>query len=147
MKSILLALVLVAGVVMVSCGGPAEQAKAPAGTPSGTPAGTPPPPPARTVAVVNSRCPILPDSAINKDAVISELVVEFEGQKIGFCCGGCPEQWNALTDAQKRAKLQAVMGETAPAPTTSQPPAQPADPPVGGPVGEPAGEPAVEPAG
>jgi len=37
------------------------------------------------------------------------LVVDFEGQKVGFCCAMCPPQWRALSDDEKRAKLAAAM--------------------------------------
>lgn len=33
---------------------------------------------------------------------------EFDGKTIGFCCPGCIEQWNALSDEQKAEKLSAA---------------------------------------
>lgn len=33
--------------------------------------------------------------------------VDFNGQTVGFCCPGCIEQWNALPDHEKEAKLAA----------------------------------------
>ncbi|MBI5722395.1 MAG: hypothetical protein HZA50_00395 [Planctomycetes bacterium] len=53
---------------------------------------------------VNARCPIL-GKKINPDSVPASLTREFKGQKVGFCCGGCPGAWDKLTDAEKEAKL------------------------------------------
>jgi hypothetical protein len=57
--------------------------------------------------LVNSRCPIM-GSAINPDSVAANLTRDYKGQKIGFCCAGCPSAWDKLTDAEKQAKLSAV---------------------------------------
>ena len=59
-----------------------------------------------TVKVVNAKCPIM-GSTIDPAAVPANLVAEFDGQKIGFCCAGCPEAWDKLSDAEKTAKLAA----------------------------------------
>ncbi len=53
---------------------------------------------------VNSRCPIM-GSPIDRDKVDASLTRDYNGQKIAFCCGGCPSAWDKLTDAQKQAKL------------------------------------------
>lgn len=53
---------------------------------------------------VNSRCPIM-GSPINRDRVDPSLTRDYNGQKIAFCCGGCPSAWDKLTDTQKQAKL------------------------------------------
>jgi hypothetical protein len=37
--------------------------------------------------------------------VPATLTREFKGQKVAFCCGGCPAAWDKLTDEQRRAKL------------------------------------------
>jgi len=62
-------------------------------------------PQARDLA--NGRCPIM-GSPIKADAVTANLTRDYKGQKIGFCCGGCPAAWDKLTDAEKQAKLNAV---------------------------------------
>jgi len=53
---------------------------------------------------VNSRCPIM-GSPIGRDRVDPSLTRDYNGQKIAFCCGGCPSAWDKLTDTQKQAKL------------------------------------------
>ena len=53
-------------------------------------------------AVVNARCPIMGGK------VADGLTRDYKGQKVGFCCGGCPSQWDKLTDAGKDAKLAAA---------------------------------------
>ena len=60
-----------------------------------------------TVTVVNAKCPIM-DNAIDSEAVAVALVRDFKGEKVGFCCAGCPEKWDALSDVDKIAKLAAV---------------------------------------
>ena len=52
----------------------------------------------------NTRCPIM-GSPINPDKVPNSLVRDYKGQKIAFCCGGCPASWDKLADAEKNAKL------------------------------------------
>ncbi|MBI5722396.1 MAG: hypothetical protein HZA50_00400 [Planctomycetes bacterium] len=58
-------------------------------------------------AVVNTRCPIMSSSKIDPAKVPANLTREFKGQKVGFCCGGCPSAWDKLTDAEKETKLNA----------------------------------------
>ena len=53
----------------------------------------------------NTKCPIM-GSPINPSKVPEGLTRVYKGKKIAFCCGGCPGQWDKLTDAQKDAKLQ-----------------------------------------
>ncbi len=57
--------------------------------------------------LVNARCPIM-GSAIKPESVTANLTRDYNGQKIGFCCAGCPSAWDKLTDAEKQAKLSAV---------------------------------------
>jgi len=68
-----------------------------------------PPPPKR--AVRNVRCPIM-GSEIDPNNVPEELVRLWQGQRIGFCCAGCPEAWEKLSDTEKQAKLKAAMPAT-----------------------------------
>ncbi len=52
----------------------------------------------------NNRCPIM-GSSINTEKVTTNLLRDYKGQKVAFCCAGCPSTWDKLTDAQKQAKL------------------------------------------
>lgn len=52
----------------------------------------------------NARCPIM-GAPINPDKVSKDLIRDYKGQKVAFCCKGCPSQWGRLTDTQKAAKL------------------------------------------
>lgn len=57
-----------------------------------------------SMGIVNSKCPMMPSHAAG-----SKVTVDFNGQKVGMCCGGCVPAWNKLTDEQKAAKLKAAM--------------------------------------
>ncbi len=63
------------------------------------------PPPA---GVVNAVCPIM-GNKIDPAKVPDSLIREYKGQKVGFCCAGCPVAWDKLSDAEKDAKLQAAL--------------------------------------
>ncbi len=52
----------------------------------------------------NNRCPIM-GSPINPEKVTKNLIRDYKGQKVAFCCAGCPSTWDKLTNAQKQAKL------------------------------------------
>ena len=52
----------------------------------------------------NTACPIM-GSRINTSKLPASLIRKFNGQKVGFCCAGCPAQWDKLSNAQKQAKL------------------------------------------
>ena len=56
----------------------------------------------------NSSCPIM-GGVIEPDKVAKKLIREHKGQQVAFCCGGCPTQWDKLTDAEKDAKLSKVL--------------------------------------
>ena len=60
------------------------------------------------VEFVNDHCPIMTGSEIKPDSVPDNLIRDFNGKKVAFCCGGCPEAWDNLSDAEKVAKLAAV---------------------------------------
>ncbi len=64
--------------------------------------------PKPTPHFANVRCPIK-GTPINPEKVTPALTREFHGQMVAFCCGGCPEAWDKLTDAEKQAKLAAAM--------------------------------------
>ena len=55
----------------------------------------------------NNRCPIM-GSPINTEKVTKNLIRDYKGRKVAFCCAGCPSTWDKLTDAQKQAKLPKV---------------------------------------
>lgn len=58
---------------------------------------------AADMGIVNSKCPIVPSHpATNK------TIVDFKGQHVGLCCAGCVGKWNALSDADKQARLDAA---------------------------------------
>ena len=52
----------------------------------------------------NSLCPIL-RAPIEPDKVTEDLIREYKGQKVAFCCKGCLATWDKLSDAQRDAKL------------------------------------------
>ena len=58
-------------------------------------------------AIANARCPIM-GSKIDASKVPAKLTRMYKGSKVAFCCGGCPAAWDALTDAEKQAKLKAA---------------------------------------
>ncbi len=55
----------------------------------------------------NTRCPIM-GSSINPDKVAKNLRRDYKGQKVAFCCGGCPATWDKLTNAEKDVKLAKI---------------------------------------
>ncbi len=55
----------------------------------------------------NNRCPLM-GSPINPEKVTKNLIRDYKGQKVAFCCAGCPSMWDKLTDAQKQTKLAKV---------------------------------------
>ncbi|MFI4911725.1 MAG: hypothetical protein ACIAQZ_08680 [Sedimentisphaeraceae bacterium JB056] len=60
-----------------------------------------------TPQFANVRCPIM-GSPINPEHVADNLVREFKGEKVAFCCGGCPARWDKMTDAEKQEALDKV---------------------------------------
>ncbi|MHC4882232.1 MAG: hypothetical protein ACYTEN_07135 [Planctomycetota bacterium] len=61
--------------------------------------------------IVNSKCPIM-GGTIDPDKVPDNLLREYKGQKVAFCCGGCPASWDKLSDTEKEAKLDKVKIKT-----------------------------------
>jgi soluble cytochrome b562 len=57
---------------------------------------------------VNDRCPIT-GKAIDIMNRPKDCTRMYKGMKVGFCCPNCPPEWDKLTDAEKDAKLKAVM--------------------------------------
>lgn len=58
-------------------------------------------------ALANSNCPIM-GTPIQAASVPAGLVRDFHGQKVAFCCPGCPATWDSLSPADKAAKLAAA---------------------------------------
>ena len=56
---------------------------------------------------VNAKCPVSGMAVAEKTAL--DNVRMFSGKLVGFCCNKCPTAWDKLTDAEKAAKLKAVM--------------------------------------
>ena len=104
-KLLSVALIVVFAVGLIGC-------KKPAATEKGGGATTKP---AATVATVNSKCPMM-GNKFNSAKVAPELVREFGGKKVGFCCAGCPEKWDKLSDIEKTAKLATAMAPALPTP-------------------------------
>jgi len=59
-----------------------------------------------TSKFVNDRCPIM-GSPIDPKNVPDNLTRVYKGKKVAFCCGGCPGEWDKLSDQEKEAKLKA----------------------------------------
>lgn len=59
----------------------------------------------------NVRCPIM-GAPIKPDKVAKNLIREYKGQKVAFCCAGCPSKWDKFSDSDKTSKL----AKAAPAP-------------------------------
>lgn len=57
--------------------------------------------------LANVRCPIM-GSLIDPAKASSKLTRMYKGQKVAFCCAGCPATWDKLTDADKQTKLAKV---------------------------------------
>ncbi len=72
-------------------------------------------------AYVNDRCPIM-GTPIDPTKVTAALTRVHEGQKVAFCCAGCPQTWDQLGNPQKATKLASVMAQ----------PARPGTPPMNG---------------
>ena len=64
----------------------------------------------------NVRCPIM-GAPIKPDKVTKDLIRDYKGQKVAFCCAGCPARWDKLSDSDKISKLAKV----APAPKVPSP--------------------------
>lgn len=60
-----------------------------------------------TPKFVNNKCPIM-GTPIDPDKVPADLIREYKGQKVAFCCAQCPAAWDKLSDAEKDAKLAKV---------------------------------------
>ncbi|UCD51851.1 MAG: hypothetical protein JSW27_04290 [Phycisphaerales bacterium] len=59
----------------------------------------------------NTLCPIM-GAPINPEKVAANLVREYNGQKVAFCCAGCPAAWDQLSATDKAAKLKKAGAQT-----------------------------------
>ncbi len=57
---------------------------------------------------VNVGCPIL-GTKLEPEKVPQNLTRMYMGKKVGFCCAGCPEQWDKLSTEEKASKLGKVL--------------------------------------
>jgi hypothetical protein len=64
-------------------------------------------------AFVNTNCPIM-GTPIQAASVPPSLIRILDGQKVAFCCPGCPGAWDRLPPADKVAKLAAATHEPKP---------------------------------
>ena len=92
-KLLSLTLVVLVAVALVGCN------KGPR-TSGGDPANT-------AGAVVNSKCPLM-GGKVDPAKVSSDLVVDFDGKKVGFCCAMCAPKWAKLSDEEKKTALAKV---------------------------------------
>lgn len=53
-------------------------------------------------AMINTVCPIMGGEAK------SDVAVDWNGKKVGFCCAPCIEEWNELSDTERTAKLESA---------------------------------------
>ncbi len=60
---------------------------------------------ASAVQFANAKCPIMGGKPT------AELIAQYDGQTIGFCCEGCPEKWAALSPEEQAEKFAAVRVE------------------------------------
>ena len=54
-------------------------------------------------ATANSMCVLNPTENVSEG-----VMTEYKGTKVGFCCNGCVGKFNAMSDADKTAKLAKV---------------------------------------
>ena len=54
-------------------------------------------------ATANSMCVLNPTEHVSEG-----VMTDYKGTKVGFCCNGCVGKFNAMSDADKTAKLAKV---------------------------------------
>ena len=92
---------LFVGAILVGAPGCGDEATQPAQTGQ----------PTARVQFANTHCPLM-GNEIDLDKVTPELTREFNGQKVAFCCAGCPAHWDKLSADEKATKLaQAKNGD------------------------------------
>ncbi len=61
-----------------------------------------------SIVAVNAMCPAMPEHPVKKK--LDESVVRvYKGKVVGFCCSDCPEQWDAMSEADREKALAAAM--------------------------------------
>jgi len=58
--------------------------------------------------VINTKCPIMGGKVPAK--VPATLIRQHNGTKVGFCCAGCPQEWDKLPDAKKAELIAKLAG-------------------------------------
>jgi len=71
------------------------------------------PTPAAEGGFLNTTCPIM-GTPLDLANVPAELTRSFQGGKVAFCCAGCPQAWDELSHAEKRAKVAGPAAEDSP---------------------------------
>lgn len=56
----------------------------------------------------NVKCPMM-ENPIDPTNVPAKLTRTLKGQRIAFCCAGCPKEWDKLSDAEKQVRLAKVV--------------------------------------
>ncbi|MDM4015925.1 hypothetical protein [Roseiconus lacunae] len=97
MRALNLFFCLSIGTLFAGC----DSATPPTGDTSESPAIT-------TVSTANTNCPIM-GGKVSTDGG----TVQWNGKTIGFCCDGCDEKWEVLTDQEKQQKLDEAETESA----------------------------------
>jgi hypothetical protein len=59
---------------------------------------------AKTQFANSLTCPIM-GSPINPNTVSKNLIREYKGLKVAFCCDSCPPKWDKLNDTEKQDRL------------------------------------------
>ena len=99
-SNLFLASVAIAAVIAVGCNQSTEVTTPSASDPS-LPE-SPSPAEVTTVNFANAKCPIMGGKPT------ADLIAEYQGMTIGFCCEGCPEKWAELSEEQKAEKFAKV---------------------------------------
>jgi hypothetical protein len=66
----------------------------------------------RVVPVVNAYCPVAGDHPVGergRKETTADLTRIWHGQRIGFCCDGCPGAWDDMSEADRSAALGAAL--------------------------------------
>lgn len=61
-----------------------------------------------SAAATNAFCPIM-GGPVSPDGG----TVEWNGQTIGFCCDGCDDEWQSLSESEKEQKLSEAKAKAA----------------------------------
>lgn len=86
MRYYVLSFVLLAAIVAVGC---TQQASTPASPTAAT-----------STETINEHCPIM-----GGDVTPEGGTADWNGETVGFCCDGCIEKWQALSEDEKKAAL------------------------------------------